>query len=183
MKRLGFALALAVAVPAAALDVNGVNVADTATVAGTPLVLNGAGVRSKVIFKVYVASLYVPAKTTTLAGVLAGPRRVQLNMLRTLEAETLLEALQDGMKENSSAEALAAVKAQTDQLMGIMKAFGEVKEGAVVTIDFAEDTTTISLNGKPRGTIAGAAFNTALVRIWLGPKPVQGDLKTALLKG
>jgi Chalcone isomerase-like len=164
MKRLGFALALAVAVPAAALDVNGVNVADTATVAGTPLVLNGAGVRSKVIFKVYVASLYVPAKTTTLAGVLAGPRRVQLNMLRTLEAETLLEALQDGM-------------------MGIMKAFGEVKEGAVVTIDFAEDTTTISLNGKPRGTIAGAAFNTALVRIWLGPKPVQGDLKTALLKG
>ena len=53
------------------------------SVGGQELVLNGAGVRTRAIFKVYVGSLYVPAKATTAAAVLAkGPRRIQLNLLR-----------------------------------------------------------------------------------------------------
>jgi long-chain acyl-CoA synthetase len=183
LKKLALALALSVALPAAAAEVGGVKIADTASVGGTELVFNGGGVRTKVIFKVYAASLFVPAKTTALADVLKGPRRVQMNLLRTISADSLTEALSEGLKDNNSAAELAAVQPQIDQLMGIMKAFGEVKEGAVVTIDYAADTTTIGLNGKPRGTVAGSAFNAALMRIWLGSKPVQTDLKAAMLKG
>ncbi len=183
MKKLALALALSVALPAAAAEVGGVKVPDTASVGGTELVFNGGGVRTKVIFKVYAASLYVAAKTTALADVLKGPRRVQMNLLRTISADSLTEALSEGLKDNNTAAELAAVQPQIDQLMGIMKAFGEVKEGAVVTIDYAADTTTINLNGKARGTITGSAFNAALMRVWLGAKPVQGDLKAAMLKG
>jgi long-chain acyl-CoA synthetase len=64
-----------------------------------------------------------------------------------------------------------------------MKTFGQVKEKDVVTLDFHDDATHVSLNGEEKGAIAGEPFNRALTRIWLGDKPVQADLKKALLGG
>ena len=57
----------------------------------------------------------------------AAPRRVQLNVLRNLSADQLIDALLDGMKENNTPAELAAVKAQVDQMVATMKAFNEVK--------------------------------------------------------
>ena len=87
------------------------------------------------------------------------------------------------MKDNNSEAEMAAVKPQADQLTAIMKAFGEAKEGNVVTLDFVDGATKISLNGQPRGSIAGEPFNQALTKIWLGDKPVQADLKRGMLGG
>ena len=53
---------------AAAAEVGGVKLDDKASVGGKELVLNGAGVRTRAIFKVYVGSLYLPAKATTPRG-------------------------------------------------------------------------------------------------------------------
>ena len=64
-----------------------------------------------------------------------------------------------------------------------MRSFGEVKEGNVVTLDFIDGATVVGFNGAPRGTIPGEPFNVALTKIWLGDKPVQADLKKALLGG
>ena len=180
-----FALSLLfAAMPAFAMDVGGVKIDDRATVGGQELALNGAGIRTRVMFKVYVASLYLPAKASDLAAVLAkAPRRIQMNLLRTLAPDQLVDALNDGLKENNSEAELAAVKAQTDQLMGIMRGFGEAKEGNVVTLDFIDGATVVGFNGAPRGTVPGEAFNKALAKIWLGDKPVQADLKKALLGG
>ena len=112
---VGFALCLAGA--AFGADVGGVKLADKAAVGGQELVLNGAGIRTKVFFKVYVGSLYVPAKAADLGAVLAkGPRRIQMNLLRDLSADQLVDALNDGLKDNNTAAELAAVKAQQDQL-------------------------------------------------------------------
>jgi len=167
-----------------AAEVGGVKLDDRTTLAGQPLVLNGAGVRTRAIFKVYVGSLYVPEKTTSLDGVLAkAPRRVQLNLLRNLSADQLVDALVEGLKENNSAAELEGVKAQTDELVRIMKSFGEVKEGSVVTLDYVDGATRIAQDGTARGSVAGEAFNRALLRIWLGDRPVQADLKRAMLGG
>jgi long-chain acyl-CoA synthetase len=68
-------------------------------------------------------------------------------------------------------------------MVTIMKSFGEVKEGAVVTLDFVEGETRIAQNGQQKGAIPGEAFNQALTRVWLGDKPVQADLKKAMLGG
>ncbi len=185
MRTLLIALfALCLGAPAIAAEVGGVKLADKAAVGGQELVLNGAGIRTKAIFKVYVGSLYVPAKATDLAAVLAkGPRRIQMNLLRNLSPDDLVNALNDGLKENNTEAEMAAVKAQQDQMTSIMKAFGDVKEGNVVTLDFVDGATVIGFNGAAKGTIPGEAFNKALTKIWLGDKPIQSDLKKAMLGG
>jgi chalcone isomerase-like protein len=177
-------LVLCVGAPALAADVGGVKLADKASVGGEELVLNGAGIRTKAIFKVYVGSLYVPAKTADAAAVLAkGPRRIQLNMLRNVSADDILNALNEGLRDNNSDAELAAVKAQSDQLASILKGSGDLKEGNVVTFDFVDGATVVGLNGATRGTIPGEAFNKALTKAWLGDKPAQADLKKAMLGG
>ena len=179
-----FAAVLAYGQAAPAAEVGGVNLDDRASVGGQEVVLNGAGIRTRAIFKVYVGSLYLPAKAGTLSAVLAkGPRRIQLNLLRTLSADQLVDALVDGLKDNNSEAELAAVKAQVDQMVATMKAFKEVKEKDVVTLDYAGGATQIAFNGQAKATIAGDAFNAAMTRIWLGDKPVQSDLKKAMLGG
>lgn len=183
-KLIVWVAAFSVAVAAQAIEVGGVNLPDKASVGGSELVLNGAGVRTRVIFKVYVGSLYLPAKATTAAAALEkGPRRIQMNLLRDLTADQLVGALVDGLNDNNSPAELAAIKAQSDQLVSIMKTFGEVKEKDVVTLDFVDGATKIALNGTAKGSIPGEAFNRALTRIWIGDKPAQADLKKAMLGG
>ncbi len=177
-----FGVLLAASVLAA--EVGGVKLDDKVSVGGQELVLNGAGIRTRAVFKVYVGSLYVPAKVTTLAAVAdKAPRRIQLNILRTLSADQLVDALSDGIKDNSSPAELAAIKPQVDQMVAIMKAFPEVKEKDIVTLDFVDGATRIALNGAAKGSIAGDPFNRALTKIWLGDNPVQADLKKAMLGG
>ncbi len=178
------AVALAWSAAASAVEVGGIRLDEKANVGGQELVLNGAGLRTRVFIKVYVASLWLPAKAGALSGVLAkGPRRVQMNLLRDLSADQLVNALVDGLKDNNSEAELAAIKAQVDQMVATMKAFNEVKEKDVVALDFVDGATKIMLNGQAKASIPGDAFNAALMKVWLGDKPVQADLKKAMLGG
>ncbi|MDQ2962878.1 MAG: chalcone isomerase family protein [Pseudomonadota bacterium] len=183
-KLAGAIIALILSSVLHAAEVGGVKLEDRISLGGQELVLNGAGVRTRAIFKVYVASLYVPQKTADAAVVQAkGPRRIQLNLLRTLSADQLADALNDGLAEANSPAEFAAVKPQAEELVGIMKAFKEVKEKDIVTLDFVDGSTKVGWNGESKGAIAGELFNRALTRIWIGDKPVQADLKKALLGG
>jgi long-chain acyl-CoA synthetase len=187
MKMYGVAagfLALTMASAASAADVGGVKLDDKASVGGQELVLNGAGIRTRAVFKVYVGSLYLPAKTANLDAVLAkGPRRIQLNLLRDLSGDQLSDAVNDGLKESNSPADVDAVKRETEQFIAILKAMGALKEGSMISIDFVEGATRIGFNGAPKGTVPGDAFNRALTKIWVGDKPVQPDLKKAMLGG
>lgn len=179
------ALVLGFAAPAAsALEIEGVQVPDHASVGGANLVLNGAGLRTKLFFKVYVGSLYLPAKATTTQAVLAqSPRRIQMNLLRDLTAKQLVDSLNEGITANTTDAERAAIKSQIEALETIMRSFNETKEGSVVTLDYVGDVTHIGLDGIERGAIGGEAFNRALTNIWIGTHPAQSDLKKALLGG
>ena len=178
--------ALCLGAPAFAAEVAGVPLADRVSVGGQALVLNGAGIRIKLFFKIYVGSLYLPQKAEDLAGVLArGPRRIQMNLLRDLTSDQLVGALVGGLNANNSPAEMEAVKAPTDELVRILTAFKDVdvKARDVLTLDFVDGGTKVALNGEARGVIPGAAFNNALTRIWLGDKPAERDLKKAMLGG
>lgn len=184
------ALALTLAALGAAAqpaELEGVKLEPSAQVAGTALQLNGAGLRTRAIFKVYVAALYVPHKSGDAATLLAqkGARRVTLTMLRNVDADSFAGALNDGLKANHSEAQLAGWKAQIDALNASLKAVGEARKGDVIQIEFAPDTgTRVSVNGQPRGAaIPGEDFLTALLRIWLGDKPADSGLKKGLLGG
>jgi hypothetical protein len=64
-----------------------------------------------------------------------------------------------------------------------MLTLGEAKTGTTIVIDWLPETgTRLSVGGQGKGRdIAGEDFYRALLKIWLGDKPVQDDLKQALL--
>jgi hypothetical protein len=180
-----FALSIfAASVTADAAEVAGVRIDDKATLGGRELVLNGAGMRTRLIIKVYVGALYLPQKAPTAAAVLAKdePRRMSMTLQRDVNYEQLLEAMRAGLAENNSQAELDAIKPQVSEFVKIFASVGEAKSGQVIWIDYTpEEGTKISLDGKAKGTIAGQAFNRALMRVWLGDNPVQESLKKALL--
>ena len=54
-----------------AAEVEGVKLADKVQLGGSELTLNGAGVRTRVFFKVYVGALYLQKKANATEAVLA----------------------------------------------------------------------------------------------------------------
>lgn len=174
---------LLVAPLARGAEVAGVKLADRATLGNTELLLNGAGLRTRLFFKVYVAALYAPKKSQNPAAILESrePRRVNLHLLRELDADALVGALKDGLRQNHSDSELAVLKTDVDQFETLMRAIGTGKPGDVIALDFTVEGTAVGFNGQAKGTVAGEAFGRALLKVWLGEKPVDAGLKQALL--
>lgn len=173
-------------IPAMALEVAGVKLADTAQVGAQPLLLNGAGVRTKWFFKVYVGALYLSQKQGSADAVIADGRehRIALHMLRDLGSKKLYGAFSEAIAANHTPAELNALDAELRQMAQIFDAIKEAKQGDVITLDYLPASgTQISVNGTAGGTIPGAAFNRALLKIWLGGKPAQESLKKELLGG
>jgi hypothetical protein len=170
------------ALPVSAVEVAGVKLADTARVGTGELVLNGAGIRTRVIFKLYVGALYLTEKKSAAVEVLAqkGAKRVALTLLRDLSAKQLNEAFESGIQANNSAAEVEAIKPRLAELLSL---FTDGKEGDVILLDFLpESGTVVNLNGAVKGKpIPGEDFYRALLRIWLGDKPVDADLKKGML--
>lgn len=169
------------------VEVEGVKFEPTIQLGGATLQLNGVGVRTRAIFRVYVAGLYVPQKANTAAALLAqkGPRRVAMAMLRNVDAESFSTALNDGLRANLTEAQVAGFKAQIEALNASLKAVGEVKRGDLINFEFTPEAgTRITLNGQPRGAaIPGEDFFAAVLRIWIGDKPVDAALKRGLIGG
>ena len=179
----GLALMLSLwALQVSALEVAGVSVADKAKVGASELVLNGAGIRTRVVFKVYVGALYLAEKTSAAADALAqqGAKRMALTMLRELSAQQLNEAFENGIRANHGAAEVEMLKPRIAELLAL---FTDAKTGDVILLDFQpESGTVVTLNSVVKGKpIPGEDFYRALLRIWLGDKPVDGDLKKSLL--
>jgi hypothetical protein len=167
------------------LEVEGVKLEATSQLGAAKLQLNGAGLRTKVFFKIYVAALYTPQKANTAALLLAqtGARRVTITMLRNVDAESFAGALNDGLRDNHTEAQFAAMKPKIDALNANLKAVGEAKKGELIHFEFVPDAgTQITVNGQAKGSvIPGEEFFTSVLRIWLGEKPVDGSLKKALI--
>ena len=170
---------------ATAVEVAGVKFDDRTRVGNAELVANGAGLRKKVFFKVYAMALYLPQKSTDAEAVLAasGGKRIAITLLRDLTAQQFVEALQEGMANNHTDAEMAGLKDRLKQLTDVMLAIGEAREGTTIVIDWLPDSgTRLTVNGQVKGKdIAGEDFYRALLKIWLGSKPAQDDLKQALL--
>jgi hypothetical protein len=174
------------ALPALAAEVAGVKLDDKTRVGNAELVLNGAGLRKRVVFQVYAMGLYLPKKTASAADAIGGegPKRVAIHMLRDVGAAQFSDALAEGIRENHSEGEARAFDSQVKALAAIMAEVKEAKKGMIITLDLAGGATQVGIDGRPAGKpIEGMAFTRALLRIWLGDKPVQEDLKKALLGG
>ncbi|MQY50743.1 hypothetical protein HCX48_03435 [Rhodocyclus tenuis] len=168
-----------------AVEAGGINFDDRARVGNSDLVANGAGMRKKLFIKVYAMALYLPARQSDGDAVLAshGAKRITVQMLRDVTAQQFVDALNEGIAENHTPAELAALKDRARQFADAMLSVGEAKSGTVVQLDWLpESGTRLTINGQTRGRdIAGEDFYTALLKIWIGHKPIQDELKQALL--
>src|SRR6266536_287107 len=84
-------------------EVAGVKMPDTAMVEGKTLKLNGMGLRKKLMFKVYVAGLYLENPSKDAAAVVSSEqiKQMRLHVLRSLKASQVTEAIEEGFEKNS----------------------------------------------------------------------------------
>ncbi len=171
-----------VAVVALAAEVAGVKIPDTATAEGKTLKLNGAGLRKKVLFKVYVAGLYMESPSQDPAAIVSSDqiKSMHLSIQRSLKGSQITEAIEEGFEKNSKAQ-MGALKARLNKFNAM---FPDVKEGDEIVMTYIPGKgTVVTAKGMEKGVIEGKDFADALFSVWLGPNPVQEDLKKALLGG
>lgn len=179
-------LAASFSLPAHAVtEVAGIKFDDSVTVGGKELKLNGAGIRTKLIFKVYALGIYLPEKKTAVAEVLAspGPRRVSIVMMRELTSDEFGEAFMKGLNDNSDKAERTKILPQTMKFGEIFAQIQTLKKGDALVMDWIPgEGTQCMLNGKKIGEVMpDVAFFNAILRIWLGDKPVDSSLKPRLL--
>jgi hypothetical protein len=177
---LGLAAASAIASPAGAAELAGVRMPDTAKVGDKTLVLNGLGLRTKMIFKVYVAGLYLPAKQSDPAKILAedGPRRLEMQFMRSVGKDKIAEAWAECLTANSPGAA-AEVNEGFKKLEGWT---ADMEEGHKMSFTYQPGQgTEIAVQGAAKGSVAGKAFADAMFACWLGPAPPNPELKTGIL--
>jgi len=174
---------LLISLPANAKEIAGVMVQETLqTEDGTVLQLNGAGIRSKFVFDVYIAELYMEHPSNLVDEVIAAPGRKRIVMhflYDQVEKAKLVKAWNVGFKDNSKADDVVKLQGRIDTFNGL---FEDVKENDVIVLDFTpEKGTLVTIANSEKGVIPGKDFNDALLRIWLGKKPVTKGLKEKLL--
>jgi hypothetical protein len=169
---------------AQAAEVSGIKFDESATVAGKSLVLNGLGIRYKVV-KVYALGLYLSEKKNHTADVLAltTPKRFRIVTMRDITSDELGQAFLTGINKNLSKDEKAKF---VNQLVKFGELFNEIeggKKGDTIIGDFVPGTgTTITMNGKQLGqAIPDPAFFNAILRIWIGDNPADPTLKPLLL--
>jgi hypothetical protein len=158
----------------------GVTLPDTVQVGGKTLVLNGLGLRTKMMVKVYVAGLYVTRKTADASAIVKAdsPKRIVMQFMHGASKNQMTDAFDESF-ENNTPDARKTMKADVDRLLGALE---PVKPGDQMVFSYVPGTGTIlAINGAEKMTIAGPAFAEMVFSVWLGPKPPNEGLKTGLL--
>lgn len=179
MSSLAVALLL-IALPLLAKEVAGVKMQDSVKIDGKQLTLNGMGLRTKAIFKVYVAGLYAETPSNNAASLVASEqlKQVRLVMLRDLSKNKISEAVMEGFEKNSKTQ-MPKLKQRLDQFIA---AIPDLKEGEDLVITYIPGKgTTLSTKAGDRITTPGKDFADALFSVWLGATPVDEKLKQGLL--
>lgn len=165
-----------------AAEVAGVTLEKNLNVADTPLVLNGAGVRSKYFMKVYVAGLYLSAASRDARAIMNADEVQAMTVHITSSAVTrsrFRDTVQEGLKQSAGDdypryEHLLDALWENEDL--------KVNKGDVFQYRYIPGEGTRFLhNGSVLDVVPGLEFKRVLFGIYLGEDPVQASLKRELL--
>jgi hypothetical protein len=180
---LWFSTVLLVLASASTLDaasLAGANLPDSATAGGKSLALNGLGVRSEFMVKVYVAGLYLEQKSTDPDAIIKtdAPKRIVMHFLHDASKKQMTDAFTESFNDNSP-QAATTTKAEIDKFLGALE---PLKVGDEMAFTYLPATgTTVAINGADKVTIPGQAFSEVLLSVWFGPKPPTASLKKGML--
>ncbi|MCK4708025.1 MAG: chalcone isomerase family protein [Gammaproteobacteria bacterium] len=159
-----------------------VKINEQVTVADKLLTLNGAGMRTKFVFDIYVAAFYTadPVRNASQISDNNQPMRMAMHFVYgEVGKEKLTDGWDDGFEDNLSSAQLKKMESRIKLFNGM---FETVKKGDVILLDYIPAKgTLVTINDKTKGVVTGFEFYQALLMIWLGDDPVGDDLKDALL--
>lgn len=162
--------------------VGDVTIPNTFSAGTSQLVLNGAGIREKMWFDLYVGALYVPAKTTNGPETAAAdkPMAVKLHIISSMiTRDKMVEAINEGFGLSTKGNK-APIQSRIDQLLNAFT--GEIKIGDVFDLVYEPGVgVTLYKNKVKATTVTGLDFKKALFGIWLGAEPVDSNLKKKML--
>ena len=132
MRKIAVLLAVAMCFLASTFNLNaaslaGVNLPDTTTVGDKSLVLNGLGVRSEFMVKVYVAGLYLQHKSSDANSIIKvdEPKRMIMQFLHDASRKQMTDAFEKSFKDNAP-DAATTMKSDVDGFLGALE---DVKVG------------------------------------------------------
>ncbi|MGQ3053728.1 MAG: chalcone isomerase family protein [Roseateles sp.] len=184
------ALAAAASMPVQAARYEGQEFPDSLALGGSTLVLNGTGKRQVAVYSLYLAALYLPQKAATPQAIYAqtGPKRLELRivipLVKDVSTQEFVKAINKGVNRNSSDAEKAAVAERVKQFNAAITDVGRVKKGDLLVIDYlpAQGGTVLSVNGRVWGKpIEGQDFYTAFLKVFLGDKNSDANLRAGLL--
>jgi hypothetical protein len=149
---------------------------------GAELALNGAGIRKKFFFSIYLASLYLQQPTSDVAEVTdsSRPARIEMRILYSkIEREKFVQGWEEGFSANLGTDRLQAVQQRLNQFNAM---FETLQEGDLISLDYVPgEGTHVTIKGVEKGVVPGGDFYQALLMVWLGDSPISQSLKQELL--
>ena len=185
MRKLLLAVAVAMVVALVTFELEagslaGVSLPDSQQVAGKTLALNGLGLRTKFMVKVYVAGLYLEQKSSDANAIIKAeaPKRIVMQFVHSASKSQMTNAFTESFNDNTP-DAMKTMKPDIDRFLGALDA---AKVGDQMSFTYVPGTgTTFAINGQDKLTIAGPAFGQMIFSVWLGPKPPTAQVKKGML--
>lgn len=166
--------------------VSGVSFEPELKVRGTRLLLNGAGLRSAAVFKVYAGGLYLPQKARTLGEVLSQPgiKRWHVVFLREVDGNEMGKQFTRSMEKGATKAEFIAIIPTIVRIGEIFSQKKRMGVGDSYTLEWVpEEGTYVYINGKlaQLEPFKDGVFFQLYMRLLLGDQPADASLKARVL--
>ena len=165
-----------------ALTLKGIEIPAQINTGQNTLVLNGAGIRSKFVFDIYVGALYLNNKTSSADAIINDQGAKQVSMYFTydeISREKMTNGWNEGFEKVLNDQEHEQLKSQ---IVMFNHAFSKTVAGDVIAVQYTPGVgTRVIINNETKTTIPGFDFHQALMKIWFGNDPVDEGLKQGML--
>lgn len=142
--------------------------------------VHGMGLlRYRVVFRGYVAALYLPDGVSGERALDDVPRRLELSYFWSIAGSDFAKAANQLLARELTATQLASLRPRIDELHG---AYRDVQPDDRYSLTYLPDVgTQLRLNNELLASIPGNDFAEAYFGIWLGEQPLDEGLRDELL--
>lgn len=168
------------AAPASAAEIEGVQFQDRIEVGDADLLLNNTALlRYRIVFKGYVAGLYLGDGIDADRILDDVPKRLEIQYFWAIPSRKFAEVTVAGISANRSLDELERLRSSIDAFNAL---YQDIEPGDRYSLTYLPGVgTQLARNGVSLGTVAGEEFASALFSIWFGAVPFDESLKRRLL--
>jgi hypothetical protein len=144
------------------------------------LELRSLGLLRWYFLKGYVAGLYLGDGVAPAAALDDVPKRLEIHYFHGIPGEKFGPAAESVLRRSLDPATFGALRERVDRMASL---FEDVQPGDRYSLTYVPGRgTELAKNGEPLGSVPGADFAAAYFGIWLGPQPLDRDLRDQLLR-